>query len=512
MFRRIMIVLLNPEPVQPVIHNEHKPRHNNPNNLNKVVLQQPNNSPGTYPQFAKNGKFVPSRRIVHLDLKGGAYKMFPYTGQLAKATNGYVYTKEDVRSILQAAKDQELEVIPLVQTLGHLEWVLKLDAFLHLRDDPNSPTVICVGKEGVFELLKDMIDQVATIHKEFGFNSFHMGADEAFQFGFCNGTLERIRTEGNRDRAMLWHLSRIAEHIKTTYSTDVLAWHDMFAHMLEDDLKYYRLTTLIQPVLWSYAEDLDMYLPITTWFALKPFKRVWGASVYKGADGPQQYHSHPMHYIRNHESWIQQFSRVYKDFERIEGLVYSGWSRYDHMAILCELLPVALPQLAFCAETMLEAKPMDRNYPRARQWLGCDANVEKASYVLGCKFPGSKLYELINDYAGRKARALKFIESDYDFNGYLSRVAVNYSISSATTIDKIVPNIDFHLSGLEFVVNEFRKEAAEIYYQETIDEYIFVYFAEPIELLRSRRKAAMELRAKRSFPKRPYIVYPKTEL
>lgn len=67
--------------------------------------------------------------------------MFPYTGQLAKATNGYVYTKEDVRSILQAAKDQELEVIPLVQTLGHLEWVLKLDAFLHLRDDPNSPTV-----------------------------------------------------------------------------------------------------------------------------------------------------------------------------------------------------------------------------------------------------------------------------------------------------------------------------------------------------------------------------------
>lgn len=61
-------------------------------------------------------------------------------------------------------------------------------------------------------------------------------------------------------------------------------------------------------------------------------------------------------------------------------------------------------------------------------------------------------------------------------------------------------------------MNEFRKEAAEIYYQETIDEYIFVYFAEPIELLRSRRKAAMELRAKRSFPKRPYIVYPKTEL
>lgn len=41
------------------------------NNLKKVDTV--NASP--YPQLASNGKFVPSRRIVHLDLKGGAYKV-----------------------------------------------------------------------------------------------------------------------------------------------------------------------------------------------------------------------------------------------------------------------------------------------------------------------------------------------------------------------------------------------------------------------------------------------------
>lgn len=100
---------------------------------------------------------------------------------------------------------------------------------MDLRDDPNSPTVICIGKEGVFELIKDMIDQVAQVHKEFGFNGFHMGADEAFQFGFCNGTLDRIRKEGNRDRAMLWHLARVAEHIKTTYSVILTKFRNLIS-------------------------------------------------------------------------------------------------------------------------------------------------------------------------------------------------------------------------------------------------------------------------------------------
>jgi hypothetical protein len=34
--------------------------------------------------------------------------------------------------------------------------------------------VICVAKDGVFELIKDMIDQVAQVHKEFGFAAYHM--------------------------------------------------------------------------------------------------------------------------------------------------------------------------------------------------------------------------------------------------------------------------------------------------------------------------------------------------
>ena len=120
----------------------------------------------------------------------------------------------------------------------------------------------------------------------------------------------------------------------------------MFVNMATEDIRAYNLPELIHPVLWSYAEDLDIYLPFTSWLALKPFHHVWGASVYKGADGPQRYFSvstrllasrrrppatfvrilfdaranlqNPMHYIKNHESWVTQFGRAYSEMESIE--------------------------------------------------------------------------------------------------------------------------------------------------------------------------------------------------
>ena len=43
----------------------------------------------------------------------------------------------------------------------------------------------------------------------------------------------------------------------------------MFAHVIEQDLRAYNMTSLIEPMLWSYAEDLDQYLPFGTWISLK---------------------------------------------------------------------------------------------------------------------------------------------------------------------------------------------------------------------------------------------------
>ena len=117
-------------------------------------------------------------RFVHLDLKGAAPKvdyyeklfpflkqlgadgllieyedMFPFTGHLQILRHDFAYSKNDIKRILKLAKDNNLQVMPLLQVYGHLEYVLKLKEFKHLREDQRYPQVITPCLEESYKLL-----------------------------------------------------------------------------------------------------------------------------------------------------------------------------------------------------------------------------------------------------------------------------------------------------------------------------------------------------------------------
>ena len=67
--------------------------------------------------------------------------------------------------MLGHAQKLGLHVIPLIQTFGHVEFILKHDTWRHLRDVeefPNCLRPLCVDNEGaeVRMLLTEMIRQV----------------------------------------------------------------------------------------------------------------------------------------------------------------------------------------------------------------------------------------------------------------------------------------------------------------------------------------------------------------
>ncbi|CAB3402375.1 unnamed protein product [Caenorhabditis bovis] len=484
-----------------------------------------------YPKLSLDNKFIPQRRIIHLDLKGAPYKpsffpylfaffnqikatgvliewedMFPYKGRLAEAVNKNAYDIQTVRTILGEARKHHLEIIPLVQTMGHLEWILKLKKFAHLREDSRFPQVICFSDDEAWNLISEMISEVADLHKEFGMNYFHMGADEAFQIGICNASIVKLRTESTRERLMLWHMSRTANFIKKNYNdVTVLAWHDMLVNAMEPDLDEYGVVNLIQPVLWNYAEDLDLYLPRSTWSVLKNFGNIWASSAWKGADGPARYATHSEHYIKNHESWVTQLNTFYKDFEAIEGIIMSGWSRYDHLAVLAELAPVALPTLAMSMETILEAKHLN-SYPITNELLQCSPPVGLGYSASGCSFPGSRVYELVNDLYQKRRQLRSYREDDYELNGWMSRMADDYIVSSHWYIDKIQPMIEMHALPLEQLELDLRNALSSIYYNDTVDEFIFTYLEEDLHWIRRKRETMKKISEASEFPRRPFIM------
>lgn len=60
--------------------------------------------------------------------------MFPYDGNLRPLRCENNYSKQEILELVQLMEKYNLKLVPLVQTFGHLEFVLKRERFSHLRE------------------------------------------------------------------------------------------------------------------------------------------------------------------------------------------------------------------------------------------------------------------------------------------------------------------------------------------------------------------------------------------
>lgn len=83
-------------------------------------------------------------------------------------------------------KKCNLKMVPLVQTFGHLEFVLKRERFSHLRETKDNYTSICPLNPESIELVCSMISQHMDILSQCESVPFiHIGADEIFNIATC---------------------------------------------------------------------------------------------------------------------------------------------------------------------------------------------------------------------------------------------------------------------------------------------------------------------------------------
>ncbi len=91
------------------------------------------------------------------------------------------FTLAEMQELTRYARQYHIQIVPLVQGLGHVSFILKWPQFAHLREIPASNWEFCPLKDGSYELLFDLWKDAmaATPGSEF----LHIGTDETYELG-----------------------------------------------------------------------------------------------------------------------------------------------------------------------------------------------------------------------------------------------------------------------------------------------------------------------------------------
>ncbi|OTF75726.1 hexosaminidase D-like protein [Euroglyphus maynei] len=431
--------------------------------------------------------YIPKNRFVHLDLKGAPPKVkyfeklfpllrqagangvlleyedtFPYNGELLRhAVAGNAYSLSEIQVIKDLAKENSLEIIPLVQTLGHLEFFLKLEHYRHLREMDEFPQAICPSRNDTYQLLTAMIDQILIAHPDSRW--LHIGCDEVYQIGICD-----LCKHKERDELFLNHVKKIATYVKEKYNVTSIIWDDMLRQFSEDFVKSYDLDKIcVEIMIWTYVDDIYRFIPTQNWmFYAESFPKIWGASAFKGKFCIMSFQSFSnklssfvcvgafgetltlpnikMH-LDNNIAWLKALNEQAINFKEIRGLVITGWQRYDHLATLCELLPSGLPSLIIDLLTAANGKYESKLLGEFHHLMNCPnqiANNYNAmgerlftqyptfSHLIDCDFPGSKVFRLMQEFKNINKRVDDYLYDVTKHKAWLTDYNFRHNITN----------------------------------------------------------------------------------
>lgn len=427
------------------------------------------------------------QRIVHLDLKGAPPKMsylmellpklklwgatgllveyediFPYEDDLQVLQKPVEsYSKSDIRELQKAASELSLDYIPLVQTIGHLEFVLKHQQFAHLREVADFCMDLCPCHPESLPLIKKILTQVLEAHSSLKF--FHIGADEVTLVGRCPRCQQKMKSVSGYDGTDIYlgHVTQILTFLKETYPyLQLIMWDDILRTVDVLKMKEHNLGNLVEPMVWNYSSDVIHFENTVGKLRWDKFAQIfthfWAASAFKGAFGSSLFNVPTCHHIKNHLLWLEEVHHKIPKTLQCRGYALTGWQRYDHFTVLCELLPAAIPSLYCCLQTLHKGAfnqeihrdiSKDLGLPSLLQ-LSVSPSKELKQIVISescnLKFPGSNIFNMV------------------------------ILLSELMNIhqDQLAKDIDIRLQKLQELVDISRQVLSSVYEEPTVNEWV----------------------------------------
>ena len=191
------------------------------------------------------------------------------------------YTKAELKELDAYAAKLGIELIPCIQTLGHLATHLRWAASSAYKDTAN---VMLVGAEATYQLIDDMLK---TCKECFRTDRIHLGLDETKDIGLGKYLSKNGYRVGHE--IYLEHLNKVAD-MALSYGYRPMMWSDMFFRFAGEGIEGYydyhpdvvmteEIAALVpkgvQQVFWDYYRPSEDFYAVN----IEKHKKYFGENV-----------------------------------------------------------------------------------------------------------------------------------------------------------------------------------------------------------------------------------------
>ncbi|NXI60796.1 HEXDC Hexosaminidase, partial [Chloroceryle aenea] len=416
-------------------------------------------------------------RLVHLDLKGAAPRvsyleqrgahgilieyedMFPFKGELEILKSPHAYSEEDIERIQQLAELHKLEVVPLVQTFGHVEFILKHEKYQHLREVERFPNSFNPHAPDTLALLQRILAQVMEKHRRSTW--IHIGADEVFHLGEGMDSKNWMsHNKGDTGTMYLNHIKEVLGFITTQYwGLRVLMWDDMLRKISVGALQGERMRTA------AVADEMGV--------SAAPILLAAPAGVVPSAQQepvPGPAGTRGLRPARGASGILLLLAPVPMTPSLLPP------PEYDHYSVLCELLPVGIPSLAICLQTLVNvcwcSSSPSSCMTSAPSGLGSQLLLPFPSEGRGV-FPGAEIYHMVEQVNGHlKESILKALEEESAIKGWFSPYHRKRQFGNPRNMESFGSKVLKLHEDWESFIRDLRGHLERIYFPDTVEEWM----------------------------------------
>ena len=223
----------------------------------------------------------------------------------------YVYSREEVKDFVGYCHQLGIDVIPLQQSFGHVEYILRNNKYAALREDEHDLSQVCPAKTELNrELFTRLFKDMAAMHAS---PYIHIGCDETHLLGHCP-ICKKLAAEEGVSKLYFDHVKMLCDIVVSLGKRPVL-WADIALKHPEYIQLLPKQTVFVD---WNYGWDLDQFGDHQK--LVNSGYEIWGAPGLR-SEPDNYYLTRWQHHLDNIASFIPECRKLgYK------GIVMTSWS------------------------------------------------------------------------------------------------------------------------------------------------------------------------------------------